>query len=71
MEAVENAVTIPSAMTDADKAADVRAKLRPLLDKVCEIITQARRDNLVVTFNLGPDQYGRQQVGTLDILKPL
>lgn len=57
--------------TDAQRASDIRAKLRPLLEQVCEIIGAARRDGLAVGFNLQPDQYGIQRVVTLDVSKPL
>ena len=57
--------------TDADKAADLRAKLRPILEQACEIIAAARRDGLIITFNLSPDQYGVTRVMALDVVKPL
>lgn len=58
-------------LSDKDRAEQLRTQLRPLLDQACDLITQARREGLVITFNLGPDQYGIQRVAALDILKPL
>ena len=57
--------------TDAERAADLRNKLRPILEQACEIITAARRDGLIISFNLSPDQYGVTRVMALDVVKPL
>lgn len=62
---------IPIKLSDKERAEQLRGQLRPLLEQACEIISDARRDGLVVTFNLGPDQYGNQRVSALDILRPL
>ncbi len=58
-------------VTDAERAAAIRAELRPVLDQVCEIITRARRDGINVGFNLGPDQFGIQRVQMLDLFKSI
>jgi len=57
--------------SDADKAADYRARIRPLLEQACEIISEARRNGLGIGFNLAPDQFGIQRVGDISVTKPL
>lgn len=57
--------------TDKERAEQLRGQLRPLLEQACDLITGARREGLVITFGLGPDQYGIQRVTSLDILRPL
>lgn len=68
---IPGGATFAPKISDKDRAEQLRAQLRPLLDQACELITTARREGLVITFNLGPDQYGIQRVAALDILKPL
>lgn len=60
-----------SKITDEERSAKIRAELRPVLEKACEIITSARREGLNIGFNLMADAYGVQRVGNIDIFKGL
>ena len=57
--------------TESDRAQDYRNELRPLLEQACEIITRARREGMIIGFNLAPDAFGIQRVGNIDVTKPL
>ena len=65
------AVRLPTTKKDSEKAADYRDRLRPLLEQTCSIITEARREGLIIGFNLSADQFGIQRVGMIDVTKPL
>lgn len=56
---------------DAERATDYRTRLRPLLEQVAAIVYEARKEGFIVGFALAPDQYGRTQVGNIDVTKPL
>lgn len=64
-------LTAVDGRNDAERAATIRSNLRPLLEQVAQIVTDARKDGLIVSFNISPDQYGRCQVTALDVTKPL
>lgn len=57
--------------TESVKAQEIRAAITPLLDDLCEIINQARREGLIVGFQIGMDQYGRSRPQDISIVKPL
>lgn len=57
--------------TDKQKADDYRAQIIAALGDACEIMNKARADGMVISFNLGPDQYGRTSVQNLGVVKPL
>lgn len=57
--------------SDAEKAAAYRERLRPLLQQVADVITEARREGLIVNFNIAPDEFGRAQVGNIGVTRPL
>lgn len=57
--------------TDAEKAKKYRDEVRPILDQVCALIDTARRDGLEISFGLGPNQFGKQVVQNLGVVKPL
>lgn len=61
----------PAPRSDAEKAEDARARLRPVLEEVCRILTEVKRDGIVVTFNITTDQYGIYRLMALDVIKPL
>lgn len=64
-------VSIVSGKSDVERAADLRAKVRPLLEQVCAVLGEANRDGMVIVFNLAPDQFGRQSIQNLTVHKPL
>lgn len=57
--------------TEKQKADDYRTQIVAALADACEIMNRARADGLVISFNLGPDQYGRTSVQNLGVVKPL
>lgn len=64
-------MTLVPGKTDAERAADIRAKLTPILEQAAAIVGEARREGLIITFNISPDQFGRSRIQALDITKPL
>lgn len=64
-------VSLVSGASDAERAQRLRADLEGPLAKVIEVVNEARRDGLVVSFNIGPDAYGRIVVKELSIVRPL
>jgi hypothetical protein len=54
---------------EATRADELRAQMMALLRPVCMLIESARRDGLVVGFNLGTDPAGRQVVRDLIIAR--
>ena len=45
--------------------------LAPLLDQVCDIFGRARKDGIILNFNISADQYGRMRVNEVSAVKPL
>lgn len=70
-EAVENVVAMVPARTDAELAAAYKREMREAAERVCEISTRARRDDILVTWTMGWDAAGRAFVNSVDTLKPL
>jgi hypothetical protein len=56
---------------DAVVAKEIREDLRPILEAVCDILNLGRRSGFVVTWNLGPDQFGQHRVLDIAVVKPL
>jgi hypothetical protein len=57
--------------SDKELAADLRMKMEYALNAVCEIMREADQTGLQISFNLGRDQYGRQAITALNIVRPL
>ncbi len=57
--------------TDAEKAAAYRIEVAAHLAVVCEVLNRARKDGLVVSFQIGPDPYGNSSVQSIGVVKPL
>jgi hypothetical protein len=64
-------VHIVPGSTDAERAQDYRDRLRAALVPVLAIIQEAQSNGLKVGFNIGPDGFGRQQIQTVEVVKPL
>jgi hypothetical protein len=64
-------VALETGQSDAEKAQDYRARIRAALDPVVAILNEARRDGLVVGFNIGLNQFGLSVLNQVDISKPL
>lgn len=63
--------TFPVVPTDKERADAIRTKLQPLLEQLVATFNDAERDGLIVTFNIGRNQYGRHAVQNIAISKPL
>lgn len=57
--------------TDAETAAEFRSALRPLLEQIAAIMADARRKGMNVGWAIAFDQYGRPQITSIDVTKPL
>ena len=64
-------VQLPTAVTDAQRAADYRARIQANLEAVCEVFNEARAHNITIGFNIGLDAYGRSRVDQINISKIL
>jgi len=62
---------IVPAKSDQEIADDIRARLNDALNAVCEIMREGDQAGLQVTFSIGRDQYGKQGVTALTIVRPL
>ena len=62
---------IVSARPDKEIADDIRARLNEALDAVLEIMREGDQAGLQVGFSIGRDQYGKQIVTALTIVRPL
>lgn len=56
---------------DSVKAEAIRKRLKPLLDEVAEIISEAAKSGLTVSFNIATDQRGQSFVQPVSIAKSL
>lgn len=54
---------------DSKNAEDIKAVLLPALSKICDILDDARRLNLVINFNVGQDMTGKNIVSTITIAR--
>ena len=64
-------VTLVAGQSDVDLAAEIRAEMRPLLDRVVEVQNRASRAGLQIGFQLARDQFGRSFFQSVDVFKPL
>ena len=62
---------IVSSRPDKEIADDIRARLNEALDEVLEIMREGDQAGLQVGFSIGRDQYGKQTVTALTIVRPL
>ena len=56
---------------DADVARELREELRPLLDQVLAVQNKAQRAGLQLGFQIARDNFGRNFVQTIEVIKPL
>ena len=63
--------TLVPCKSDADLATEYRAELAPILEQVCDIFSRARKDGIILNFNISADQYGRMRVNEVSAVKPL
>lgn len=57
--------------TDAETAAELREALKVCLNDAAKIMERARAAGLVVSWNIGPDSFGRFRVNDINIVRPL
>jgi hypothetical protein len=62
---------IVPAKSDQETTDAIRARLNDALNAVCEIMREGDQAGLQVTFSIGRDQYGKQGVTALTIVRPL
>lgn len=68
---MNEAVTLVPGQTDAEKAEKYRKELTESLKPVIEILERAKRDGLVVQWNIAADEFGRIRVPFINVTKPL
>jgi hypothetical protein len=56
---------------DEDIAAELKAELRPHLEAIVALQNKAAGHGMQIGFQLARDQYGRNFVQTIDVVKPL
>jgi hypothetical protein len=64
-------VEFESALNDKKLAAELRAEMRALLEKIAELQNRAARAGMQVGFALARDQFGRNFVQSVDVVKIL
>lgn len=64
-------VTLVMAKSDEQRAAEYKTLVRDQLAPLCETLTRARADGIVLSWALGVDQAGRLFVQSIDSVKPL
>jgi hypothetical protein len=64
-------VTLTQPKTEEERVAEYKAALRTHAEKLCEVMTAARRDGLILSWQAGWDVAGRAFVQSVDAMKPL
>lgn len=65
-------IPIGQGRTEAQKAADYRDTILKQLNEVMDTINAARRDGLIISFQISaPDGFNRQSLALLEIVKKL
>ncbi len=64
-------ISLVAGKSDAVLADEFRKELTPAMDKAAEIIDRAKKSGLSITFNIGPDNYGRIVTKEITVVKPL
>jgi hypothetical protein len=57
--------------SDKELAADLRSRMGPALEAVCEIMREADQHGLQIAWSIGRDQYGRIKTDAINIVRPL
>lgn len=64
-------VALDPGPTDAERAADIKARLRAASEVVVEIMNEAKRAGLIANINIGPNAFGIWVVNDTTVVKPL
>lgn len=67
----ESVVRLETVKTDVEKAAEYKRKLSEKLSEVCTLYTDAKREGIMLSFQLQFDAMGRFFVGQLMATKEL
>jgi hypothetical protein len=57
--------------SDEERGAELRACMRSALEEVCSVMTTARRENIVISYEISWDAAGRAVVQAVNTMKPL
>ena len=69
---ISDAETVTQLGTDAVIALEIRDQLSPLLDQVCDVMSKAKADGMMVAWSIQPDSFGRKfRTVEISINKPL
>lgn len=68
---MSDSVKLVTGPTDVERASDLKARSSKPLEELCRIMDDARKDGLVLNFNIATDNFGRHTVGSLTVVKPL
>ena len=63
--------TLTTVKGDVEKAQDYKKRLAELLQPVCDLVTEAKRDGIILNYQCMNDATGRQFVSSLSALKEL
>lgn len=64
-------VALEQPKSDEQRAAEYKVEVRKLVESICDVMTAARREGLVLSWQIGWDAAGRAFVHTVDSVKPL
>ena len=56
-------------LTDAQKAAEYRARLTPIMEQAIAIMSEAKAEGLIVSFSINGDQYGRSVLSPIGVIR--
>lgn len=66
-----NGDNVEAFKTEQQRADDYRIRAAIPLAELAAIMNEAKRDGFQMSFNIGPDQYGRFVPTPVSIVKPL
>ena len=67
----DNVLTLQTGKSDADRAAEYRARIDPLLRQVAAIMEEAKRDGLSISWAIQANSFGTIMHQRTEIVKPL
>ena len=56
-------------LTDAQKAAEYRARLTPIMEQAIAIMNEAKAEGLIVSFSVNGDQWGRFVLSPIGVIR--
>ena len=64
-----DAVRLAPTKSDADRAAELKERIRAALVPVCALMDEAAQSHLLVSFMTGPNHFGKFEVKELCLMK--